>query len=226
MPKLFLPLFLALAGMLSAENLPEGFSVFRAPLQEKDKPLFEEVCLQLAKHPVVKGHFKQEKIITKLSRTFESEGTFLISEEHGILWNTQKPFPLSLAVTDSKVIQKNAQGKYQVIHTADNAVFREFAKTIQAVFSGKPAELYKRFDIYFISQPPHRKGPPPGSHIGFIPKDKTLRDLFSFIYIRVDSVLVNCVLEEANRDRIVYRFSDHQFPEHLTKEELEAFLGK
>ncbi|MDR1759517.1 MAG: outer membrane lipoprotein carrier protein LolA [Fibrobacter sp.] len=226
MLKVFLPLLFTLAGILSAQEPSEEFTVFRMPLNEEDKPLFEEVCLQLAKYPIVKGNFKQKKVITKLSRTFESEGVFLISEQDGILWDTQKPFPLLLAVTDSKVVQKTPQGKYQVIHTADNAVFREFAKTIQAVFSGKPAELYGRFDIYFFSQPPHKKGVLPGSHIGLIPKDKTLRDLFAFIYIRVDSVLADCILKESNGDQIVYQFSGHQFPERLTKEEQEAFLAE
>lgn len=194
--------------------------VFDFPLQEKDQTLFEETCLRLARHSIVKGNFIQTKTISKLSRSFVSEGVFLIADQNGIIWNTQKPYPSLMAVSQSKVIQKNSQGEFQIIQVAENAIFREFSKTIQAVFAGDARELYKRFDIYFLP------GKTKESRIGLVPKDKMLRDMFTSIEMTIDSVLKTCLLKEKNEDIIFYEFSNHHFPESLKKEEQEVFLAK
>ena len=137
--RMILLLVLALSMSLSMA------AVFDHPVNATSKQELSSVLLQMTRHDVVTGDFKQTKSIKKLNRDFVSTGTFRISKTSGIVWKTQKPFPSELTVSDAGISERNVNGQVRVISSNDNPVFAQFSKTIQAVFSGNLSELETNF---------------------------------------------------------------------------------
>ncbi len=108
----------------------------------------QKICSGLAKNPVTTGDFVQIKTINANGRQLKSSGNFIISP-YGIMWKTLKPFPSSLVVTESAMIQTAANGKQSVMNGADNQIFQNIASTLRSVFAGDSAELNKHFTVEF-----------------------------------------------------------------------------
>ena len=212
MPKGFLLTFLILL------FLGESFagSVYDFPLNAENRPVLEKSFSILAAHKVTRGNFKQTKTITRISRTFISEGTFVIADGNGIIWDTQKPFPSTLVITSDKIVQKTPQGKNSTLDASDNAAFREFSNTIQAVFSGKPSELYSQFNIFFSVQGNQWK-------LGLIPKEDVVRSMVSSIELHGDFTLNSVLIKDGNQDLTQYEFSAHKYSEDLEPKEKDVF---
>jgi hypothetical protein len=75
-------------------------AVFDHPVNATSKQELSSALLQMTRHEVVTGVFKQTKSIKKLNRDFVSTGTFRISKTSGVVWKTEKPFPSELTVSD------------------------------------------------------------------------------------------------------------------------------
>ena len=69
----------------------------------------EDVFSTLMTDRVTSGDFIQEKNAAKLKRPLRSSGKFVFCDE-GILWQTLKPFPSTMAVTKTSIIQTKADG--------------------------------------------------------------------------------------------------------------------
>ena len=76
----------------------------------------EGVCKSLASHPNTTGSFTQTKTLQTNGRKLTSTGKFIFCPL-GILWQTEKPFPSSLILTEDAMIQIAANGKKSVKRT-------------------------------------------------------------------------------------------------------------
>ncbi len=78
---------------------------------------------------VTSGDFIQEKNAAKLKRALRSSGKFIFCDE-GILWQTLKPFPSTMAVTKTSIIQTKPDGSKIVTDGSSNQVFTSVAETL------------------------------------------------------------------------------------------------
>lgn len=183
----------------------------------------DEVCNQLAAHPVTKGDFVQLKTITtaKGSRELKSNGTFIFGVD-GIMWNTVKPFPSKMVVTKTRIIQTDAKGNENIIEGKDNPTFASVASTISAVFSNDLSLLKQNFDVSF-------KDSGNGTwEMKLIPKDSTITSVMQSLvvggnYSSGSSSLDSIVMYETSDNKITYNFTNQTYPKELTTDEKALF---
>lgn len=153
-------------------------------------------------HQVTQGNFKQIKTIKKLNREFVSTGTFKITNGEGIQWNVEKPFPSKLTISGDKMIQESANGKKTEMAAKDNAVFAEFSKTIQSVFSGKIDELEKLFEVSF-------KKSGKSYVVNLVPREAAVRAVIASMVLEATAELDKVSLIDGEGNTTVYEFSNH-----------------
>lgn len=153
-------------------------------------------------HKVTKGDFKQIKTIKKLNREFISTGTFTITNGEGILWNVEKPFASKLTISGDKMVQESANGKKTEMAAKDNAVFAEFSKTIQSVFSGKVDELEKHFEVSF-------KKSGKSYVVNLVPREAAVRSVIASMVLEASAELDKVSLIDGEGNTTVYEFTNH-----------------
>lgn len=184
---------------------------------------FNSVCEKLAEHPNMTGKFTQTKTISAVNRSLNSSGTFIFSLD-GIMWKTEKPFPSTLAVGMTSVVQTMANGKQTVIDASTNQIFTSISSTLSAMFRGDAATLSENFNVSFTSS---------GSTWNAVltPKDKAVASILSSLSIGGNYTgdfadLNKIVMTEATKDTITYSFSEQKYPKELTADEKSYFTAK
>lgn len=193
-------------------------SVFAASL--------DQVCNQLSQHPITKGDFVQIKSVNtaKGKRDLKSSGTFIFGVD-GIMWKTVKPFPSSMVVTRTAIIQTAADGKQNIIDGKDNATFASIASTVSAVFSNDLTLLKENFNISFKDN---------GNNtweMDLEPKDKTISSVMKSLKIggsttNNSSSLDSIIMYEASDNQITYKFTNQTYPKELTADEKAFFAAR
>jgi hypothetical protein len=184
---------------------------------------FDAVCSQLAQHPNTTGSFTQVKTINTANRSLKSSGTFIFSLE-GIMWKTVKPFPSSLIVGMTSVVQITPDGKKTVIDASNNQIFTSISTTLSSIFSGNAEKLYKNFDIKFSADGA-------GWTAVLTPKDGTVSAVMKSLSlagpdtagsVQFDTI----VMTESGGDTITYKFTDQKYPKELSADEKANFTAK
>lgn len=184
---------------------------------------FDDVCENFAGHPNMTGNFTQIKTIRAADRSLKSSGLFIFSTE-GIVWKTEKPFPSSLAVGKTSVIQTRADGSRSVIDASSNRIFMSIASTLSSLFSGDSAALHENFNVSF-SPLPH------GWKAELSPKDSVVASVLTSLllsgktdgsFAELDSIRMT----EASGDTITYVFTEQKYPEELTADEKAFFIAE
>ncbi len=174
---------------------------FAAPAAGSKADLVKSMAAMTA-HKVTQGNFKQIKTIKKLNREFVSTGTFKITNGEGILWSVEKPFASKLSISGDKMIQESANGKKTEMAAKDNAVFAEFSKTIQSVFSGKVDELELHFDVSL-------KKSGNSYVVTLVPKETPVRSVIANMVLESSTELDKVTLTDGEGNPTVYEFSNH-----------------
>ena len=207
---------LLVAILLGAAGGHTTADVFDAPLTEATDSAFKSVCSHIAAYAVQKGDFTQTKHIAKLNRNLASSGTFIISHDDGILWQTLRPYPSTMVVTKSAIIQTTTSGKKTVTKSNNNATFESFSSIIGAVFRGDAELLAQHFAIYF-------EGSAENWTIGLIPNDSTMQAVAAKLVMQGGSTLTSVTLYEQSGDSVRYEFSKQTFADSLTATDKALF---
>lgn len=184
---------------------------------------FDSVCANLSKHPNMTGDFSQVKTITAVNRNMKSFGTFIFSLD-GIMWKTEKPFPSTMVVGMTSVVQTLANGKQTVIDASSNQIFTSISTTLSAMFSGNSETLKNNFNVKF-------------SEAGSIwkalltPKDESVAKILTSLEISGNcsssfADLNSIVMSEASGDKISYSFTNQKYPKELSADEKAYFTAK
>lgn len=184
---------------------------------------FDSVCSSLAKQPIMTGDFTQVKTISAVNRQMKSCGTFIFSLD-GIMWKTEKPFPSTMVVGMTTVVQTLANGKQNVIDASSNQIFTSISTTLSSMFSGNAETLKSNFNVAFTSAAGTWKAV-------LTPKDESVAKILSSLTIggnstQAESDLDFIVMTEANGDSIKYDFSNKKYPKELTADEKAYFIAK
>lgn len=210
-----------LRGMSGRKNLLVTFALLALSTlclaqQKTQDTAFAQVCESISAHKITKGSFSQTKLIKKISREIKSSGTFIVSADDGILWNTQRPFASSMAITKSGIIQTAATGKKSVVSAGGNATFEQVSSLMTSLFNGNADELSKNFEIEFI-------GSVGNWNVSLTPRDSSIKSFITNIEMAGRATIDTMVLHEAGGDFTKYEFSNQSFAESLTDEERAAF---
>jgi hypothetical protein len=199
---------------LWAQNQAED--IFNHPLKPETRNAFNLTCVQLAEHPIVRGNFEQEKKLNRLNRSLKSSGNFIIVSDTGMVWETLKPFPSTLALGKDFLIQSRPGGKKTVLNAQGNETFVRLAEVLSAVFSGNSQKLLDGFEVYY-------SGTSAAWELGLAPVDKAIAAFIGKIVMQGGKAIHSIVIHEQNGDSIVYFLSNHNYPMELSVNEKEFF---
>lgn len=195
-----------------------GNSIWDYPLKKENAKDIDKAFAEMTSHAVIRGNFKQTKSIPQLNKEFVSNGTFVIANGNGILWNTETPFASKLSISDTKMVQVNANGNRSEIKAEENIVFAQISKTIQSVFSGNTKKLEEEFKVYFKKQGDNWE-------IGLIPKEAAVQKAIASIELSGGTWLTTVKLIDGSKSPLLYELSNPKPADKLTAEE-QAFFAK
>ena len=190
----------------------QDYAIFNHPLGPQTEPIFRTTCLRLAEHPLIRGTFEQEKILSRLNRSLKSSGNFIIAAGTGMVWDTLSPFPSTLALGSDYLIQSRPGGQKIVLSAQGNETFLRIADVISTVFSGNPQGLIDNFEIFFEEKSSDWE-------LGLLPLDKAINTFAEKITMKGDTVIRSIHISEQNGDSILYLLSNHSFPVELSAHE-------
>ncbi len=180
----------------------------------------EDVFSTFMTDRVTSGDFIQEKNAAKLKRPLRSSGKFIFCDE-GILWQTLKPFPSTMAVTKTSIIQTKADGSKTVTDGSSNQVFTSVAETLSSIFCGDKTKLESFFNIKDF------KADSKNWSVLLTPKDSTIASTLKEIELSGSvgkkSTLDNLKIFQGETDSTFYTLLNQQYRQELSNEEKSFF---
>ena len=204
--------------LLATSGFAAEGDIWKHPLKDSGSTAIDSTFSPMTAHAVVRGDFKQTKTIAKLNREFVSFGKFVIANDKGILWNTEKPFASQLAISETGMVQQNANGTRSEINAKDNVVFAQIAKAIHSIFSGSTAKLQAGFHVFF-----DRRGN--NWTVGLIPKEASVKKAIQSIELSGETWLERIKLVDGSGSPLLYELSNPKPSSELTAKE-KALLEK
>lgn len=195
--------------------------VFNHPITAQTMNAFNAACAKLAETPIIKGNFSQEKFLSRFGRSLVSSGNFIISAEHGMVWETLKPFPSTMILGKDFMLQSRPDGQMSVMSAQGNETFTQMASVLSAVFSGQSQGLIENFEVFFF-------GTVSNWNIGLLPKDKMIASFAAKITMNIvvsngNSAIRSIKIFEQSGDIITYTLSNHNYPARLSEHERSLF---
>ncbi|OBT14771.1 hypothetical protein A9264_13405 [Vibrio sp. UCD-FRSSP16_10] len=175
---------------------------------------------QLSQHSIVRGDFTQLRKIEMFAQPLSSKGQFVLSKEHGLLWQQTTPFTVNLVLTKDKLRQTFSGQQPQVITAKENPMAFYFSHVFLAVFHGDTEALKEQFAMDFAAKNEHWT-------LTLTPKKAPLNAVFKSIVLAGNQDIDSLTLQEIRGDKTEILFSNqtHQ-PETLNDAETAQFSFK
>jgi outer membrane lipoprotein-sorting protein len=199
----------------ASDGVPD--EVFAHPVDAKTRVAMTASFGRLSEKAVVSGAFVQSKRIKRLGRDLVSKGDFVFSAKDGVYWNISSPYPSTILMTATRLVQRSPDGESSVIDAKDNTVFKGIAGTMQAVFSGDLGALEGEFSVFF-------QGDSSSWRLGLIPKEKTVREIVASIVVEGDDSIRTLKLAEGSGDIVAYSFIIKKKADELGSDERGLFV--
>ena len=147
----------------------------------------------------------------------------------GILWQTEKPFPSSLILTEDSMVQIAANGNKSVMSGKDNQIFANISDTLRSVFNGDAEKLQENFKCNFSYDKAGLW------KVELTPKDSTIAAVMSTLILsgnykdagagKISEATLNSLeMIEASGNTITYEFSNQKYPKELSADEKQIFV--
>jgi hypothetical protein len=107
---------------------------------------------QLRQHAIVSGNFRQQRQLKGLPRALESSGRFVFWRQHGVYWETLKPFYQATTFTGDRTVQWASKDGPALEAGADDPVQRYVNKVMLALFSADLRALDKHFSAQWQNE--------------------------------------------------------------------------
>ncbi|MFQ2247562.1 outer-membrane lipoprotein carrier protein LolA [Aeromonas dhakensis] len=173
-----------------------------------------EVQQLLALSQAKEARFEQEKQVAGLSQPLKASGELLLVRDLGLWWQQQKPFPLTLVLTPTRMVQQMAGQPATVI---DSPQLLEFSQMLLALFGSDEATLSRYFSIDFHSTED-------GWQLVLVPTLAPLDKVFASLTLSGQGQLDQLLIADKQGDSTRIRFSDwRERPLPLTPEEQARF---
>ncbi|HAU4897317.1 outer membrane lipoprotein carrier protein LolA [Aeromonas hydrophila] len=175
-----------------------------------------EVQQLLALSQAKQARFEQEKQVAGLSQPLKASGELLLVRDQGLWWQQQKPFPLTLVLTPTRMVQQMAGQPATVI---DNPQLLEFSQMLLALFGSDEATLSRYFSIDFQSSEA-------GWQLVLVPTLAPLDKVFASLTLSGQGQLDQLLIADKQGDSTCIRFTawrDRALP--LTPEEQARFAA-
>lgn len=179
----------------------------------------DEIQQRFAQQPVVRAQFSQERHIKDMPQALRSSGELMIARDKGLWWQQQKPFPLTLVLDDSRMVQVINGQPPQIITAASNPQMFQFNHLLRALFQADRRVLEQNFSLKFSDQGQGKW------QLVLVPRTSPLDKLFNTITLQGQQYLDHIALNDRQGDRTDITFSNQRLtPKNLTDDEQQRFV--
>ncbi|WP_233841458.1 outer membrane lipoprotein carrier protein LolA [Dyella sp. 2HG41-7] len=107
--------------------------------------VLKDVLGQLSKHSAVRAAFEQQRKNPALIEPQNSSGQLLFVTGHGMLWQTQKPYQQTLALTGAKTVSIDADGRMQTVRNERGV--SQISQMLQSMLAGQIEAVTRQFNV-------------------------------------------------------------------------------
>lgn len=169
---------------------------------------------QLQATPVVRGQFVQQKFLRSLPQPLTSNGVFVLSSDHGLLWELRVPLFQDLLITADGIYRRGDGGKWQALPQQIGSG-RE-TRLFLAVLAGDTKGLQDNFDMQV-------SGSAGAWQLVMTPKSSLLKQIFQDIRINGGKLVERIELRETQGDRTVMEMKNARADNKLNADETKDF---
>ena len=165
-----------------------------APVVHAGDPVLDAVTRGMAQPDVLRGQFAQEKQVSGFKNPLRSQGKFVVSRQHGVIWTTLKPFPSEMVVTADRIISRQRDGSARVeLDARQQPALRSVNAVMFALMSGDVQALSSQFTM-------DAKRDEQEWRIQLTPKSAMLSKAFKSLSLKGDRYVREVQIVEANQD--------------------------
>ncbi|MDY0923907.1 outer membrane lipoprotein carrier protein LolA [Leclercia sp. CFBP8987] len=180
----------------------------------------DELQQRFTEQPVVRAHFEQTRTIKDMPQPLRSNGEMLIARDSGLLWDQKAPFPMTLLLDDSRMVQTINGQPPQTITADTNPQMFQFNHLLRALFQADRKVLEENFRIDFKDLGNGRWS------LVLTPTTTPLDKIFASMDLGGATYLESIVLNDKQGDRTDIALSRHQLtPASLTDAERQRFAA-
>ncbi|MCD0492251.1 outer membrane lipoprotein carrier protein LolA [Chromobacterium violaceum] len=187
------------------------------PLAAGAADLSAAIAKQLAQPPVLRGTFEQTKQVAGFAKPLRSRGSFLVSRDKGVLWDTREPFASKLRLTRGEIVAtQNGAVSFQ-LSAAKEPTVRMINELMFSLLGGNLKALNGYFSIA-------GRQDAKGWQLTLTPKQAALGKVMRKIELSGDQYVRSMRMDESNGDATSIVFSQQNAtPKTLSKDEEARF---
>uniref|UniRef100_UPI0028B056C3 outer membrane lipoprotein carrier protein LolA n=1 Tax=Atlantibacter sp. TaxID=1903473 RepID=UPI0028B056C3 len=172
-------------------------------------PLVHAVTLddlqqRFTSQPVVRAHFVQERQIKDMPQPLRSSGEMIIARDNGLLWQQTAPFPMTLMLNDSQMVQVINGQAPQVITAQTNPQMFQFNHLLRALLQADRKVLEQNFRLDFQDKGNN------AWQLVLTPVTTPLDKIFAAITLNGSAYLDAIQLDDKQGDKTNITFSQHR----------------
>ena len=180
----------------------------------------EELQQRFSQVPVLRADFAQQRTISGMAQPLNSSGNLLIAQQQKLWWQQEKPFSLTLLLTEKRMVQIMAGQEPQVVTADNNPQMFQFNSLLSALFHADRKVLEENFALDFKDL---GKG---AWKLVLTPKVSPLNRLFRSITLNGETFLNNIDINDMQGDATHIRFFNQKTtPATLTDAEKRHFAS-
>lgn len=179
-----------------------------------------ELQQRFSQQPVLRAEFEQQRSISGMAKPLKSSGELLISQQKGLWWSQQKPFPLTLLLDDKRMVQTLTGQPPQVVTADNNPQMFQFNHLLTALFHADSQALEQNFALQFSDLGRNKW------RLILTPKTTPLDRLFKRITLNGEQFLETIDIDDMQSDATHIRFFNQRTaPQELTVDEQQRFAS-
>ncbi|MGN6320514.1 MAG: LolA family protein [Dyella sp.] len=108
--------------------------------------LLHTILNQLSQHTAIRANFTQQRQSPALTQSQTSMGQLLFVTGHGMLWQVQQPYQQTLALTGTRTLRIDADGRMQPVRSEHGV--SQISQMLQGMLTGQLDEVSRQFDVH------------------------------------------------------------------------------
>lgn len=169
-----------------------------------------QLASQLNQTSTISGNFEQLKYLNGFPKPLKTHGIFTFWADHGIVWETQKPFASKIVLTPSRLESINNY-QHQTFSTENNPHLALINHLLIDLMQGDIKEIEKYFDIAV-------SGKANQWTMSLIPMDQNIKVIFEKITIKGAKGVQQLVFYAPNGDKTEISLRDQHKPKSMPKD--------
>lgn len=177
-------------------------------------PELAQVQQRVARPPLLRADFTQEKQVAGFRNPLRSQGQFVLAQDRGVIWRTLKPFPSDVVLTRERILSRQADGSVKVeVDGRQQPALRAINAMMFALMSGDVQAMSASFEVRAELLPDN------GWRLHLTPRSAMLAKAFASLQLEGDRYVRQVEIEEANHDRTRLSFDNFRLAPPLDAEE-------